>query len=87
MKSILDFQGVSLAYGNHTVLDHFDLRLMQGEKAVIMGASGKGKTSILRLVAGLTLPTSGKVVNNAQRMAIQFQEPPDSHFEIAVRDT
>lgn len=75
MKSILDFQGVSLAYGNHTVLDHFDLRLMQGEKAVIMGASGKGKTSILRLVAGLTLPTSGKVVNNAQRMAIQFQEP------------
>ena len=75
MKSILDFSTVSLAYGDHVVLKKFDLHLAQGEKKVIMGGSGVGKTSLLRLAAGLVSPTSGKVINHATKTAIQFQEP------------
>ena len=75
MKSILDFFSVTLAYGDHVVLKDFNLHLAHGEKKVIMGGSGVGKTSLLRLSSGLVSPTSGKVVNHAQRTAIQFQEP------------
>ena len=57
------------------MLKDFNLHLAHGEKKVIMGGSGVGKTSLLRLSSGLVSPTSGKVVNHAQRTAIQFQEP------------
>ncbi len=75
MKNILDFSNVTLTYGEHTVLKSFDLHLAKGEKKVIMGASGQGKTSILRLATGLIAPTQGRVINAAHRVAIQFQEP------------
>jgi len=75
MKNILDFSNVTLTYGEHTVLKNFDLHLAKGEKKVIMGASGQGKTSILRLATGLVTPTNGQVINNALRIAVQFQEP------------
>lgn len=74
-RDILIFDGVTLTYGEHTVLDGFGLRLSQGEQRVIMGPSGSGKTSLFRLAAGLISPTHGKVVNLASQTAIQFQEP------------
>jgi len=75
MKNILDFSNVTLTYAEHTVLKNFDFHLAKGEKKVIMGASGQGKTSILRLATGLVTPTNGQVINNALRIAVQFQEP------------
>ena len=75
MKNSLEFQDVSLIYGKLRVLDHLNLTLHQGQKTVIMGASGSGKTSLLRLSAGLLSPTHGKVIRHAKRVAVQFQEP------------
>ncbi len=74
-RDLLIFDNVALAYGKHRVLDGFTFHLAQGERRVIMGPSGSGKTSLFRLAAGLTSPTAGSVVNNAQRTAVQFQEP------------
>ena len=75
MSHVLEFSDVSLRYGDHQVLEHFNLCLDKGQTVVVMGASGSGKTSVLRLAAGLTSPTSGKVINAAKQTAVQFQEP------------
>jgi NitT/TauT family transport system ATP-binding protein len=58
---------LSLAYVNeatassHTVLEHFDLRVREGEFLAVLGPSGCGKSTLLNLLAGLTSPTSGRI--------------------------
>lgn len=48
-------------FGETTVLDDLDLKVSKGEKLALIGRSGSGKTTILRLLMGLERPTSGKV--------------------------
>ncbi|WP_301860692.1 ABC transporter ATP-binding protein [uncultured Megasphaera sp.] len=55
---------VTVAYGQHVVLDHINLEIRDGETMVVLGASGSGKSTILRLIMGLQKPTSGKVFIN-----------------------
>ncbi len=57
----IDIKGVQFAYGSHTVLHHLDLSLAAGEKAVIVGRSGAGKTTLMNIVAGLYAPDQGHV--------------------------
>jgi putative ABC transport system ATP-binding protein len=47
--------------GMLTILDHVSLQVSHGERIAIIGASGAGKSTLLGLLAGLDLPTSGKV--------------------------
>ncbi|HJR59636.1 MAG TPA: ATP-binding cassette domain-containing protein [Vicinamibacterales bacterium] len=57
------FEGVTFGYpGRPPVLDRFDLRVEQGEVVAIVGRSGAGKTTILKLVNRLLLPAEGAVV-------------------------
>ena len=51
------------------VLSGIDLNIAQGSTVAIMGSSGSGKSSLLHLLAGLDLPTSGKVLFAGQDLA------------------
>jgi NitT/TauT family transport system ATP-binding protein len=44
-----------------TALDGFDLRIREGEFICVVGPSGCGKTTLLRILAGLEMPTSGEI--------------------------
>ena len=57
----IDIEGVQFEYGSHTVLSDLDLSLAAGEKAVIVGRSGAGKTTLMNIVAGLYAPAQGRV--------------------------
>jgi len=52
---------LSVRWGGRPVLDHVNLSLAAGERVVVVGPSGAGKSTILRLLAGLQLPTSGEL--------------------------
>ena len=54
-------RGVSKRYGPTTVLDHIDLTIRRGELVTLLGPSGCGKTTLLRAIAGLAQPDTGKV--------------------------
>lgn len=58
-------------------LDHIDLVIPKGAKVGIVGASGAGKTTLIRLIAGLNRPTSGHVTVNG-RVQMVFQHPKAS---------
>ncbi len=57
----LSLEGLALRYGERTIFEGLDLRLNGGEFVVLLGASGVGKSSLLKIVAGLAKPTEGRV--------------------------
>ncbi|KAF0863635.1 cytochrome c biogenesis heme-transporting ATPase CcmA [Pseudomonas sp. LD120] len=56
------------------LFEHLDLRLTGGDMVQISGPNGSGKTSLLRLLAGLMQPTSGQVLLNGQPLHAQRAE-------------
>ncbi len=58
---VVDFQSVTLAYNGHIVLDGLSFAVESGTFLGIVGPNGVGKTTVLRLAAGLLRPTRGRV--------------------------
>jgi polar amino acid transport system ATP-binding protein len=60
-RAMVSVRGLSKRYGERTILDGVDLDVAPGEKVALIGASGSGKTTILRLIMGLDHPDSGTI--------------------------
>ncbi|MEH2078682.1 MAG: ABC transporter ATP-binding protein [Nostoc sp.] len=60
-EPLIELKGVSKSFGNHKVLDNIDLTINRGESLGIIGPSGTGKSTILRVIAGLTNPDEGEI--------------------------
>lgn len=58
---VIRFESVSKAYGDRVVLDNLNLSIGKGEFMMVIGGSGSGKTTMLKLINGLLAPTSGRV--------------------------
>ena len=61
-KSVLRLDRICLKFGDKRVLNGIDLSVVEGEVVVLIGASGSGKTSLLRCINLLNTPTSGSIV-------------------------
>ena len=69
-----EFKNITKKYGEETVLENFSLKLEKGSKNLLMGESGGGKTTLLRIAAGLEKPDLGEFVSD-EKIAVMFQEP------------
>ncbi len=58
---VVSFRDVSFARGGSAILDRLNLEVMAGETLVLLGRSGSGKTTALKMVNGLIFPDSGAV--------------------------
>ena len=66
---------VSMAYGEKQVLRDLSLAFKAGRHYAILGPSGRGKTTLLRLIAGLEKPQSGQIaLPGSAKIAFCFQE-------------
>ena len=61
MEPIIQLRGVSKAFGNSVILDGMNLDIYPGEGLGVIGPSGTGKSTILRIIAGLLTPDEGEV--------------------------
>jgi NitT/TauT family transport system ATP-binding protein len=75
------FDGVTLQLGSKTIIENLSLGVRPGEFLCIVGASGCGKTTLLRLIGGLLQPTQGGVTFRGQRVA-----GPDRALAIVFQD-
>ncbi|MBR0723358.1 ABC transporter ATP-binding protein [Bradyrhizobium manausense] len=80
-KTLIAFNAATLRLGGKTIIENLDLEVRPGEFLCIVGASGCGKTTALRLAAGLYRPTSGAVTFDGEEIteprrevAIVFQD-------------
>jgi len=66
---VVELDDLFLSFGDHTVLKGVSLDLHRGETLSVLGGSGAGKSTILRLILGLSLPDSGEVRVEGQDIA------------------
>ena len=89
MKTILEISDLSHSYGNEifTITD-FSFSLKEGEITSIIGASGIGKTTLLRIIAGLEQPVEGEVrINEKLVSSKNFILPPEKrNLGLVVED-
>lgn len=62
---MLNLNNINFGYTNELVLKDFNLKIDKGERVAITGASGSGKSTILRIIAGLEKVQSGQVILDA----------------------
>ncbi|NDG75148.1 MAG: ATP-binding cassette domain-containing protein [Synechococcaceae bacterium WB8_1B_136] len=80
LPPVAELDRVCVRWGAKTVLDGVDLQLEPGERLAVVGPSGAGKSTILRLLAGLLLPSAGtmRIHGVPQRyLRLDQRHPPD----------
>lgn len=64
--AIVRFERVSLSYGENQVLKDFSLEVPRGQCLTIIGSSGCGKTTMLKMINGLLTPDTGRILVDGQ---------------------
>ncbi len=64
---LLELKGISKRFGSNQVLDNVDLTVVPGEAVALIGPSGTGKSTILRIIAGLLAADSGDIFIGGQQ--------------------
>ena len=60
MLEILDLQDVTVRRGSNEILSHVSWQVLAGERWVVMGSNGAGKTSLMQICSGFMHPTTGE---------------------------
>ena len=64
-NSLIEFENVSLSYGNRLILDNINFKINESEIFGMLGPNGVGKSTIFNLITGLITPQTGKIkINN-----------------------
>ncbi len=82
-NTTVKFDKVTFAYDDKTIIDHLDFTIPTGEKVALLGRSGAGKTTILKLLAGDINPNQGEVTIGGQPVS---QLQPKMSELVAVLD-
>ncbi|MDD9856140.1 MAG: ABC transporter ATP-binding protein [Gammaproteobacteria bacterium] len=82
-EPFIRIQGVSKRFGDFTAVENVDLDIYRGELFSLLGGSGCGKTTLLRMLAGFETPTVGRItIDNADMTeAPPYQRPVNMMFQ------
>ncbi|SAK59836.1 ATP-binding cassette domain-containing protein [Caballeronia ptereochthonis] len=83
LYSITDAQ---LAFGHVALLDHADFSLEAGERVGLIGRNGAGKSSLLKIVAGLAAPDDGLVTRQSELTTVYVPQEPEFDLDASVFD-
>lgn len=75
----VEFKDVTFGYDEHTVLEHMNFQIMDGDQVTFSGRTGAGKSTILKLLLGLYEPQSGEVLIHG---VPAFQIPQESRRKL-----
>ena len=82
-RSIISVRGVSKYFGAVHAVDNVDLEILRGEFFSLLGPSGCGKTTLLRILAGLEMPSEGEIFIDEQPMSAipAYRRPVNMVFQ------
>lgn len=85
METIIEFKNIRKAYGSKVILDNFNLTIEKGSFVTIIGSSGCGKTTALKMVNGLLKPDAGEVLIHGENIATKDQTQLRRHIGYAIQ--
>ncbi|TKC83108.1 ATP-binding cassette domain-containing protein [Trinickia terrae] len=85
--SLYSITGAQLAFGHVALLDHADFSLEAGERVGLIGRNGAGKSSLLKIVAGLMKPDDGLVTRQQELSTVYVPQEPEFEADASVFDT
>ena len=65
-NTLIEFQNVSLAYGNRLILDNINFSINEGQIFGILGPNGVGKSTIFNIITGIVSPDFGSIIINSE---------------------
>ncbi|ARS28143.1 ABC transporter ATP-binding protein [Sphingomonas sp. KC8] len=68
-KTLIRIEGLTKRFGHFTAVDDVNLEIEEGEFFALLGPSGCGKTTLLRMLAGLEIPTEGRILIDGADMS------------------
>ncbi len=74
-QTLIQFKNINKTYDSFEVIKSLSFEVKKNDIVGILGPSGVGKSTILKLIAGLEKPTSGMLINNTHKVGYVFQEP------------
>ena len=82
-QSIISVRGVSKHFGSVHAVDNVDLEIRRGEFFSLLGPSGCGKTTLLRMLAGLEMPSEGEIFIDGKPMSAipAYRRPVNMVFQ------
>ncbi len=86
---LIEFKNVTKNYNSHLVVKDFSLAVEKGERIAVLGHSGCGKTTILRLLAGFLAPDFGSISIDEQIVAAEgkiIKEPERRNVGMVFQD-
>ena len=83
-KVVCALKKVSKGYNGNSVINHFSYEIHRGDKIAIIGNNGRGKTTLLKLIAQLATPDQGTIEYGHQVDTSYF---PQNHSEVLDRQT
>jgi osmoprotectant transport system ATP-binding protein len=69
----IEYKNIRMAYGDKVIIDDFNLPIGRGEFVTIIGSSGCGKTTILKMANGLIRPTAGDVIVDGKKYRLRAE--------------
>ena len=81
---ILELKGISKRFGSNQVLDNVDLTVTPGEAVALIGPSGTGKSTILRIIAGLLAADEGDIFVAGQQRQGLIEDSDDDPVNIGM---
>lgn len=72
MKKMVEFKSVSKTFAQKVALDSIDLKANRDKTTVLLGTSGCGKSTILKLIGGLISPNRGQVFFDKQEVNSEY---------------
>lgn len=66
MKNLIELKGLGKSYGNNVVLEKLNASIKEGEFVTLVGASGCGKSTFLKMLLGTETPTKGALLLNGE---------------------
>ena len=68
MNKAIEFKNIKKAYGSQVILENFDFSVEKGEFVTIIGSSGSGKTTVLKMANGLVKADAGDIFINGENI-------------------
>lgn len=69
---MLELKQIAKRFGNKQIFEDFNLRIEEGKTLAIVGQSGGGKTTLLRMLAGLETIDNGQIFHNGQEVSLDY---------------